>query len=203
MADRARSAAGEVTEPGTHGEREILRRSATVLAGDVGVEILPDPLDAAVVGAVGREETQGEATPERGRVPRCRRFPRDPRIWGPRVPFSRGIWSQVLPIASTARGEELLPFRVPLCGKDRPGSDPIPRRDRPPGKPPASEPRGGLPQTGDAPSGGRARSPVVEAMCEGFEAREERGRSVPRRGFPPGWEPVGIRASLLRDESGR
>ena len=40
-------------------EREHVR--AAVVAGDVGMEVLPLPLDAVVVGAVGRQEVESDA----------------------------------------------------------------------------------------------------------------------------------------------
>ncbi len=44
-------------EQGLHG-------LAAVVAGDVGVEVLPDALDAVRVGAVGRQEVQDDAAAE-------------------------------------------------------------------------------------------------------------------------------------------
>ena len=46
-----------VAEQGLHG-------LAAVVAGDVGVEVLPDALDAVGVGAVGRQEVEGDAVTE-------------------------------------------------------------------------------------------------------------------------------------------
>ena len=54
------------------GAIEELRHSlAAVVAGDVGVQVLPDPLDLVVVGAIGRQEVQPDAT----RPPPQRRLP--------------------------------------------------------------------------------------------------------------------------------
>src|SRR5579883_1683590 len=39
---------------------------AAMVAGDVGVQVLPDALDAVRVGAVGRQEVQDDAATERG-----------------------------------------------------------------------------------------------------------------------------------------
>ncbi len=46
-----------VAEQGLHG-------LAAVVAGDVGVEVLPDAFDAVRVGAAGRQEVQDDATAE-------------------------------------------------------------------------------------------------------------------------------------------
>src|SRR5271170_5607371 len=44
---------------------ELLHRLAAVVAGDVGMEVLPDALDAIGIGTVRREEVQNDPAAER------------------------------------------------------------------------------------------------------------------------------------------
>jgi len=45
---------------------EAVQGLATVVAGDIGVEVLPDALDAVGIWAVGRQEVQDDAATEGG-----------------------------------------------------------------------------------------------------------------------------------------
>lgn len=47
-----------------HPDHELVHGAAAVIAGDVGVQVEPHPLDAIALGAVRREEVEDESPAE-------------------------------------------------------------------------------------------------------------------------------------------